>query len=232
MMQGMPTEDPQGADPRDSQPADAQVPQDGRAARALRTHQAVADALLDLIDEGDLQPTSKSIAERAGVSARTIFQHFEDLESLFNVAAGRVGDRIMRNLRSITPDGPFETKLGKYLDELQYMHETMTSVRRASRLHEPFSPQVKEGLGTWRKSLREGIDKVFGPEIDQVPEGNRRAVLEALALVASWSSWENMLDHSGFSADEARATISLGFRRILQQPSPPPVCATDAGQSA
>jgi len=208
------------------------MPQDGRAARALRTHQAVADALLDLIAEGDLQPTSKSIAERAGVSARTIFQHFEDLESLFSVAAGRVGDRIMRNLRSITPDGSFESKLGKYLDELRYMHETMTSVRRASRLHEPFSPTVREGLGTWRKNLREGIDKVFGPEIDRVSDGDRRAVLEALALVASWSSWENMRDHSGFSADEAHATIVLGFRRILEQPSSPPAGAADPAESA
>ena len=87
-------------------------------------------------------------------------------------------------------------------------------------------------MKTWRKNLREGIDKVFGPEIDRFSDGDRRAVLEALALVASWSSWENMRDHSGFSADEALATITLGFRRILQQPSPSSAGAVDPAESS
>ena len=58
--------------------ADEAPPRDGRAARALRTRQAVADALLRLLEEGELRPTSRMIAEKAGVSERTIFQHFED----------------------------------------------------------------------------------------------------------------------------------------------------------
>ena len=41
------------------------LPSDGRAARAARTRAAIVDALLALLEEGDLQPTANRIADRA-----------------------------------------------------------------------------------------------------------------------------------------------------------------------
>jgi AcrR family transcriptional regulator len=193
-------------------------PRDGRAARAQRTRLAVADALLNLIEEGDLRPTSKSIAERAGVSERTIFQHFEDLETLFSVAASRVGDRILKSLDYISAEGPFEERLRLYLDELAYLHESMTPVRRSSRLHEPFSPVIDGALSWWRETLRRGIERVFERELSRWDGDERRDVLEALALSVTWSSWENMRKHSGYPVERARAVMALSFRAVLEQP--------------
>jgi AcrR family transcriptional regulator len=195
-----------------------EVPRDGRAARALRTRQAVADALLDLIDGGELRPTSKSIAERAGVSERTIFQHFEDLETLFSAAAERVGDRIVRSTRYVAAEGPFEDRLESYVSELAFLHEAMTPVRRASRLHAPFSPAVGQMLEWWRGLLRKGIERVFKTELDDWVGEERRDVLESLALIVTWSSWENMRQYSDFSTLRARRVLKQSFRSLLRQP--------------
>ena len=51
---------------------------DGRTVRAERTRQALVDSLLNLLDEGQLTPTAAEIAARAGVSERSVFQHFPD----------------------------------------------------------------------------------------------------------------------------------------------------------
>jgi len=128
---------------------EAPPPSDGREARAERTKKAVADALIDLIEDGELRPTSKAIAERAGVSERTIFQHFPDLETLFSVASRRLGERLVRKLEYMSTEGPFEARINNYLDELVYLNESMTPVRRASRLHEPFSPLLENSLHSW-----------------------------------------------------------------------------------
>ena len=201
---------------------DEPTPRDGRAARAMRTRQAVADALLRLLEEGELRPTSRVIAEKAGVSERTIFQHFEDLDTLFCVAASRLGDRIFRNLDFISSDGPFEQRLKAYLDELVYLHETVTPVRRASRLHESFSPVLDRSLRSWRDALRKGIDLVFVGELSRLSPKQRPAVREGLALVAAWSSWENMRGHAGFSLEEARDVLEVTFRRMLGHDDPKP----------
>ncbi len=198
---------------------EAPPPRDGREARAERTKKAVADALIDLIEDGDLRPTSRAIAERAGVSERTIFQHFADLETLFSAAARRLGERIVRKLEYISAEGPFEDRLKNYLDELVYLHESMTPVRRASRLHEPFSPVLEHALRSWRDEMRRGIARVFSAELGGNPEERRRDIIEGLALVATWGSWENMRHHSEMNSSRARGVIELNFRALLEQPS-------------
>jgi AcrR family transcriptional regulator len=198
---------------------EAPLPRDGREARAERTKKAVADALIDLIEDGDLRPTSKAIAERAGVSERTIFQHFADLETLFSTAARRLGERIVRKLEYISAEGPFEERIRIYLDELVYLQESMTPVRRASRLHEPFSPVLEHALRSWRDELRRGIDRVFSLELEHCAEETRQEIVEALALMATWSSWENMRQHSGMTVERARVVVERGFRALLSQPS-------------
>lgn len=197
---------------------DDSPPRDGRAARALRTRKAVADALLELIWEGELRPTSKKIAERAGVSERTIFQHFADLETLFSVAASRVGDRILRNLGYISADGLFEERLRAYLDEILYLHEAMTPMRRASRLHESFSPVIDDALTWMRETLRRGVERVFAQELTRWSGDEQREVVEALAVIGAWSSWEHMRKHAGFSPEQARRVFELSFRAVLGQP--------------
>ena len=55
---------------------------DGRHERTERTRQCILDATRDLILEGNLQPTTTQIAKNAGVTTRTLFQHFSDAETL------------------------------------------------------------------------------------------------------------------------------------------------------
>jgi AcrR family transcriptional regulator len=48
--------------------------------------EALVQALLDLIDEGELLPYSKTVAARAGVTQRTLFNHFGAMEALYREA--------------------------------------------------------------------------------------------------------------------------------------------------
>ena len=55
---------------------------DGRRARRERGRLAVSDAVIDLVGEGNTDPTSEQVAERAGVSVASLFRYFETLEEL------------------------------------------------------------------------------------------------------------------------------------------------------
>ena len=63
-------------------------PTDGRTLRSLRTREAIVDATIGLLEDGDLRPTAPRVAERASVSVRSVFQHFDDLETLHAVGGG------------------------------------------------------------------------------------------------------------------------------------------------
>lgn len=60
----------------------ATVATDGRRERTEVTRQRILDTTRDLILEGDVEPTAKAIASRVGMTTRTLFRHFPDMESL------------------------------------------------------------------------------------------------------------------------------------------------------
>src|SRR5579871_2207866 len=88
---------------------------DGRRARGERARTVVVDAILDLLQEGDLKPTAERVAERAGVSLRLVFHHFADLESLYAAAADRQFERLRPLIKPIPSDGSFDERLETFL---------------------------------------------------------------------------------------------------------------------
>src|SRR5580698_917075 len=68
----------------------AQVSHAGRGDRVARTREAIVSSTLTLAMEGEVAPIVRDIAKLAGVSARTVFQHFADTAELYVAVLGRV----------------------------------------------------------------------------------------------------------------------------------------------
>src|SRR5438045_8961086 len=84
---------------------------DGRSARSQRTREAVVDALLGLIRDGDPRPTAREIAERANISLRSVYVHFDDLEDLFLAAAQRQMAIVASMIVPIAADVPLADRI-------------------------------------------------------------------------------------------------------------------------
>src|SRR5437016_665582 len=138
---------------------------DGRIARSQRTRRAIVDALRALHHEGDLRPTAPRVADRAGVSLRTVWQHFADLETLL-VEAGR---RDLEIARAFVEPIPATLPLGDRIDRVARqrarMFEEMAPPWRAARLHEPFSGQIKNNRDRLVRLGREQLEQTFAPEL-------------------------------------------------------------------
>src|ERR1700733_2213878 len=101
---------------------------DGRLARGARTRHAVVDALLDLLNEGDLRPTAARIAERAGVSLRIVFHHFDDLESIYSELADRQAERVKPLTVPIPVTLPFARRVEEFSAQRGRLLETLSPV--------------------------------------------------------------------------------------------------------
>ena len=189
---------------------------DGRTARAARTRDAVVEALLSLLDEGNFRPTARQVAERAGVSLRSVYVHFDDLEDLFSAAAHRHFERVRDLVQSIPGDGPLETRLDAFVRQRERIHEASAQVRRAAVLQEPFSPALAEVLALARKLSCAEIELVFGPEIGRREGADRSRLVVELEVVASASTWETLRLHHHLPADAARETVACMLRACLR----------------
>lgn len=210
---------PRGAEPRSTDmmrgmEATASVPSDGRTARAVRTRATIVDALLSLLDEGDLQPTATRIAQRARISQRLIYHHFGDLEALYRAAAQRQLERIRALIAPIPPDLPFEERLERFILERSRVLEQMTPVRRASLLQEPFSPELRRARARFNQLGEERIVTVFQRELNRLDAPERATAIAALAAAGGWNCWD-ALRSTGRTVEQARAAMKLLFSRVL-----------------
>jgi TetR/AcrR family transcriptional regulator, regulator of autoinduction and epiphytic fitness len=194
-----PAADP-GCDPS------AAVRPDGRTARALRTRTTIVDALLGLLDEGDLQPTASQIAARAGISLRLIYHHFGDLESLFRAVAERQAERVMEQWRPIDPRLPLGERIDALIDQRLAILDLLTPVRRAGLRHEASSTAIGEARRLALAAGRAEIELTFAPELQDRPVAEREALTDGLHGLLGWGCW-NELRSAGLSADRARAAL-------------------------
>jgi len=183
--------------------------------RSAGTRTAVVDALLTLMEEGILRPAAPRIAERAGVSLRSIFQHFPDLESLFAAAADRQTERIRARARPISPAGPLGDRVAAFVAQRARLLEQISPVRRAALLMEPFSGEVAGRLRQARRAGRREIERVFAAELAERSSVARRELLAALAVASSWSTWEPLRRHQGLSVDRARKVMGRMIHALL-----------------
>jgi AcrR family transcriptional regulator len=190
---------------------------DGRAARANRTRRAVVDALLGLIEEGDLRPTAPRIAERAGVSLRSIFQHFNDLEALFAAAAARQLEQLSALVAPVSTDAPLTHRLDAFVAQRARVLEALTPVSRASRLQEPGSAALRS---TRQRLLRRGraeVAAVFAAELRRRPGADRVELLDALDAASSWQTWEALRAHQRLSTARARRVMRRTLAALLAE---------------
>lgn len=191
----------------------AETAADGRAARALRTRNRVVDALLDLVDEGHLRPSAARVAQRAGVSLRSVYQHFADLETLFRIAGERHRERYAHLER--LPDLPDElgARVAAYVAHRASWMEAVSPMARAAALQAPFSPGIAARQAAGRARQREALAAAFGPELERAAEPER--LLHALEAVAGWSTWEGLRTAAGLPRQEAAHVLELLLIRVL-----------------
>jgi AcrR family transcriptional regulator len=54
---------------------------DGRRQRSSRSRERIVLAMIDLIRAGEMSPAAARVAEKANVGLRTVFRHFEEMET-------------------------------------------------------------------------------------------------------------------------------------------------------
>lgn len=194
---------------------------DGRLARSERSRRAVVAALLDLFEEGVLRPTAAQIAQRAGVSLRSVFQHFESLETLFAAAADLQMERLAPLLVPIPTGGSFGARLSMLVTRRSRVLEAIAPVRRASLRVEPFSNEVRTRLEQARARGRREMERVFARELAELPAAERRDVAAALGAAGSWSTWEHLRRHQGLSIERARKVMARTVAALLGRPPVP-----------
>ena len=195
----------------------ASEPRDGRTVRAERTRHALVDALLGLLDEGQPKPTAAEIAARAGVSERSVFQHFPDREVLLEAVAREQYKRVVPTLVPVDSSLPLAERIQQFARQRARLYERIGGVRRAGLLIEHESSSVAGWLATARQAKAAEVERVFRRELDSLPPDDREPLRAALVMVCSWAAWDSWRTHQGLSVARARAALEVALAALLRE---------------
>lgn len=197
------------------QPVSDSEPADGRAARSLRSRRAIVDAMRALHAEGDLRPTAPRVAGRAGVSLRTVWQQFADMETLL-VEADRRDNEILRSLAArIDPDLPLTGRVAMFTRQRARILEQMTPSWRAARVQQPFSPELRRAKARTLALGRADLERVFTPELAQLAGTRRQQLLDGLHSNSTWAFWESLRTELNLAPEQALELIRVNFSGLL-----------------
>ncbi|MGH9092153.1 MAG: TetR/AcrR family transcriptional regulator [Acidimicrobiales bacterium] len=187
---------------------------DGRRARGIRTRDAIVTALMDLIAGGDIAPTAQRIADRAGVSVRSVYQHFTDVEGLYADASARTFDWVQSVTKEIDPGWPLKRRIDEFAATRAATLEMLTPFSRASRLIEPNSAAIRQNRLEMQRWGRDRIARIFASELSKLEGPARAALLAAMDTLTSAEAWEH-LRTSGHSVKSARQIMRAGTAALL-----------------
>jgi AcrR family transcriptional regulator len=186
----------------------------------VRTRAAVVDALLALLERGELRPTVGRIAEEAGISPRSVYVHFEDLDDLFAAAAQRQTERFLPLVEALVVDAPLAVRVESFTRSRARLLDAIHPVRRAAVLNEPFLPALARLLAGARARERAELARAFGRELDAHAGARRRRLLAALDAVTGWPAWDTWRTQHGLSARAARQTMAESLTDLLATRDP------------
>lgn len=194
---------------------DAQVlPLDGRHRRRVENADAAVRAMIELFEETGTLPTVAEVAERAGISPRSVFRYFDDVDALTRAA---IDSRFREAVSyAVLPSLPsdLDARIDVLTSTRANLYRFIGSTTRLVRLRLADNPIVAETVARSRSLMRLQLREVFGPELDGLG-GEADVALDLLDVLFGPESWSLLLETHHGDADAAGAVLAAGTRRLL-----------------
>jgi AcrR family transcriptional regulator len=188
---------------------------DGRVMRGARNRAFIMDAIFELVQEGELIPTAEQVAQRAGVGTRTVFRHFDDMESLYAEMQARL-EREVRPLIDGPPiEGDFDERLKAILARRARIFERIAPFRRSGSSQRFRSTLLEQGPIEFDRVMRKQLCDVFALELKRLPDD----CTEALDMVASFEAWDRLRSAQRLGRERAQRVVEEAVRGVLGHPS-------------
>lgn len=184
---------------------------DGRRLRRTTNRDAVLDALGALFGDGNYEPSTAEIAERAGLSLRSLFRYFDDVDDLYRAAIERALDAA-RPLLDVGagPDAPTAAKIEHVVAARMRLYDAIEPAARAARVcahrHAVVAAQIAES----RSFLRHQLARLFAPELRARPTS-----LAAVDALLSFESHQLLRHAQRLSRPKTAAALTDALTALL-----------------
>ncbi len=184
---------------------------DGRKMRSERSRHQIISAMLELVREGDMNPSAASVAERAGVGLRTVFRHFEDMDTLYQEIAGYIEGIVLPKVVTPFQSRHWRGRLEELVKRRASIYEEIMPFRVVANLRRFVSGYL---MDNYRRNMlleRAALKSVLPEAIHE-----DKILFAALELTTGFQSWRRLRQDQGLSPAEAEAVMALMAMQLVE----------------
>lgn len=174
---------------------------DGRRQRSDASRRRIALAMIDLLREGETDPSADLVAERAGVGRRTVFRLFEDMEGVYREMHAEMTGRLTPLFTAPLQASSWRARLDEVVERRAKMFEQMLPIKTAADARRYTSNFLQAEHKKLTRLQRETLRAVLPAHL---AKGD---TLEALDLAFSFEAWRRLRYEQGLSMKQAQAVL-------------------------
>jgi AcrR family transcriptional regulator len=183
---------------------------DGRRQRGEVSRQAIVAAMLALVRAGNVAPGAEQVAARAGVGLRTVFRHFENMESLYREMNALMVAEILPLAEKPFAAKSWRDNLDEMLERRADIFERILPVKIAADINRHKSQFLARETARINAAQRSTLEALLPKSIRE--DGIR---LEALDLVLSFDTWRRLRKDQNLTPKHARTIVADLVARLV-----------------
>lgn len=183
---------------------------DGRRRRGNTSRARIVEAMLKLVREGNPSPGAARVAQLAGVSLRTVFRHFEEMDSLYREMAETIQSHVHPALfRPYSLPGWHE-RLRELIDRRIEVYEFIMPFKISGELRRFHSEYIAKNIDQHLHLERMSLEAVLPHEIaDDTP------LIHALLAASGFQAWRILRQDLQLGVAQARDAMLRGIDAML-----------------
>lgn len=189
---------------------------DGRHRRAQANREAIVEALVSLYADGHVDPSAAEISDRAGVSERSLFRHFDDIDDLCHTAFVVQWTRLADRTRlSTTATSSTKEKIAAIVEQRVGLYLDMMNAMRITRMHAVRNDTVLRHVQSSRKEMRKQVERLFAPECEAMSAENAKAVLLTINALLSFEHVEQLRVDQGMPSSRIISALCTALSLLF-----------------
>lgn len=183
---------------------------DGRIVRRHNNRRRIVAAMLELVRAGAISPGAEEVAERAGVGLRTVFRHFEDMDSLYREMAEAMRIELQPIVAAPFSSRDWKGRLDEMVDRRSRLFERAMPFKNAADVHRHRSIFLRKDYETMRSTERAALASALPAALR-----NEARFFEALDQALSFSTWQHLRRDQKLTQEQAQQTVEFTVRALV-----------------
>lgn len=157
-----------------------------------------------------MSPSAVMVAERADVGLRTVFRHFEDMDSIYDEMTGALMAAVMPKVKAPFQSTTWRDRLIECIDRRADVYEAIFPMRVCMTLRyyqsEFIQEQYKRDVEMERSTLKAIVPDSIAAD---------RTLFAALEVTLGFATWRRLRQDQKLSVGQAKKTVQLMIEGLI-----------------